>query len=250
MRRELLRLAQEHTTALFRRLGQAYPPRPLARERIGELCVEVRDRAGFREMVARSADSELVWTRTNLSDPGESGWPYVELLHLAAIQAKARQRALFIGCGGAVALRQFAGVYPGIGLDLVEREARVIELARAWYGLDDIPGLTVHVADGADFATRAPAASWDILVVDAFDGSSSSAALSCAPFLSAARRLLRAGGALALNLLGTLDGQGSVAAAVRQLSRSFHRIRVVPVMGANERYCPSDQRNIVLIASR
>jgi spermidine synthase len=237
-------------SGLLRQLGFVRRPVVLAVERIGDATVEVRDRDGFREMVAREDGTELVWTRASLRDPSESGWPYIELFHLAAIQAKARRRALFVGSGGAVALRQFARTYPGLAMDLVEREARVIDLARAWYDLDKIPGLTIHIADGAGFAERAAPSSWDIAVIDAFDASDSTEALRRPLFFSALHRLLRCGGALAVNVIGTLDGHGPVRDIAGYLSRSFQRVRVVPVMEANEEYSPSALRNVVLIASK
>jgi spermidine synthase len=228
-------------------------PSVLATEHIGATTVQVRDRGGFREMVARENGAELVWTRASLRDPSASGWPYVELFHIAALQARARRRALFVGCGGAVALRQFANQYPGLAIDLVEREARVVELARAWYRLDDIPGLTVHIADGVSFAEHAAPAEWDIAVIDAFDTSHPSDAADALlkpAFFAALHRSLRPGGALAVNVIGTLDGDGPVRDVGAYLKRSFCRLRVVPVMHADEDYAPSALRNVVLIASK
>lgn len=129
--------------------------------RSGELLV--RDRHGYREMIARENGHELVWTRAALDEPTASGWPYVELFHVAAALATQRERALFVGCGGGVAPRQFSTRYPGIRIDVVEREAAVVELARRWFDLDAIPALTAHVAEGAEFVSRAPTASWDIM---------------------------------------------------------------------------------------
>lgn len=239
-------------------LGARLHPEVLATEHLGAMTLEVRDRHGFREMVARENGTELVWTRASLRDPSASGWPYVELLHLAALQARARRRALFVGCGGAVALRQFANLYPGLAIDLVEREARVVELARAWYRLDDIPGLTVHIADGASFAERAARASWDIAVIDAFDASDASAGSASSAgdgllrptFFHALHRLLRPGGALAVNVIGTLAGHGPVRDVSAGLKRCFRHVRVVPVMHADEDYSPSALRNVVLVASK
>jgi SAM-dependent methyltransferase len=216
---------------------------------VGDMTVRVRDRAGYREMVAARGSEELVWTRAAVHDPGDSGWPYVELLHLAAIQARARTRALFIGCGGAVALRQFARVYPGIQLDLVEREAAVIELARRWYELEAIPGLSVHVADGCTFLEHAPASRWDVVVVDAFDSSEKSPAWGGPELVASLRRTLRPGGALAINVIGTLDGSGPVQQLTDALGPSFEELRIVPVMRAREAYAPGTLRNVVLVAS-
>lgn len=243
-------LGEPAPPGLLRRLGVTPRPRVLANERIAGATVEIRDRGGFREMVARENGTELVWTRASVRDPSESGWPYIELFHLAALQAKSRRRALFVGCGGAVALRQFARMYPGLAIDVVEREARVIELARVWYDLDKIPGLTVHIADGADFVERAGASSWDIVVIDAFDATASTEALTRPRFFTAVRRLLQCGGALAVNVIGTLDGHGPVRDVAEQLMRLFERVRIVPVMTADEAWLPSALRNVVLIASK
>ncbi|MEO8183632.1 MAG: fused MFS/spermidine synthase [Deltaproteobacteria bacterium] len=217
---------------------------------LGDMLVQVRDRAGFREMVARSGTGELVWTRAALKDPSRSGWPYIELLHLAAIAARSRRRALFIGCGGAVALRQFASVYPGIAIDVVEREPTVIELARQWYELDAIPQLSVHVADGVEFVQRAPADTWDVVVVDAFDSSERVSAWADPSWFGALRRALCSGGAVAINVIGTLDGTGAVPDVVRAAQGSFEQLRVLPVMVADEEYRPSALRNVVIVASR
>jgi spermidine synthase len=237
-------------TALGRGVDALRGGSVLASVPLGDMTVQVRDRAGFREMVARRGAEQLVWSRAGLSDPSQSGWPYIELLHLAAIAARSRQRVLFIGCGGAVALRQFASVYPGIAIDLVEREPAVIELARQWYDLGAIPGLCVHVADGVEFVQRAPADSWDVVIVDAFDSSERTSAWADPRWFAALRRVLCSGGAVAINVIGTLDGVGPVPGIVRAAQSGFEQLRVVPVMLGDEEYRPSALRNVVIVASR
>ncbi len=73
--------------------------------------------------------------------------------------------------------RQFALCYPGIEIDVVEPEPHVIELSREFCGLDEIPRVTVHVTDGRSFLETAPD-SWDIIVVDAYEGDDLGAGLS------------------------------------------------------------------------
>lgn len=211
--------------------------------------IRVRDHKGFREMVAKSGPSELVWSRACVEDPSESGWPYVELLHLAAVLAKARRRALFIGCGGAVAVRQFALVYPGMLLDIVECEPKVVELAREYYALDAIPGVTVHIANGADFVAAASGEQWDVIVVDAFDAVGVDEGISRRDFTSALNRVLCPGGALAFNVFGALKGRGPLQKLLRALSE-FDDIRVVPVMTPNEAFDASVLRNVVIVARK
>lgn len=210
----------------------------------------VRDRAGFREMVANDGKSELVWTRVALDDSTRSGWPYVELLHLAPALAKQRTSALFIGSGGAVALRQWARAYPGIAIDVVERDPAVIDLARAYFDLEAIPNLRVFIADGSAFVRSAAAAAWDIVVIDAYDASTFDAEFAAPHFLAALHRGLRPGGAVACNVIGTLTGSSAVQSFVAAARATFDDVRSVPVVELGERYWGETLRNVVVVATR
>ncbi|HEV8548587.1 MAG TPA: hypothetical protein VGQ57_06155, partial [Polyangiaceae bacterium] len=139
-----------------------------ASERSGEGRLSIRDREGFREMVASEGGQELVWTRAALDDGARSGWPYVDLFHVALGLAQGRSNALFVGYGGGVAVRQFARRCPGMHIEVVERDARVVELARTWFELGCVPDLSLHIADGAEFVAQAPPGSWDVAVIDAY----------------------------------------------------------------------------------
>jgi hypothetical protein len=166
-------------------------PRTRATVRTKTVDIEIRDGRRYREMVASRDGERLVWSRGALRDASESGWPYVDLFHLAAALAKRRERALFIGCGGGIAMHQFARVYPGVAMDVVEREPAVIELARAWFALSAIPGLRVHVDDGLRFVTNAAAGQWDVAIVDAYDADARDGAFEMGSFLASLRRVLR-----------------------------------------------------------
>lgn len=224
--------------------------RSLATVRTAEGKLVVQDQNGYREMVAHAGDEALVWTRASVKKPATSGWPYIELFHVAAAMADRRTRAVFIGCGGGVVMRQFAGTYPGITMDVVEREARVIELARQWFALDAIPNLSVHLADGAEFIERAAAETWDLVVIDAYDGTGLATGFSTNAFFAAVRRALRPGGAMAQNLIATLDGQGSLPDVVAAVSAELGLPRIVPVMDAESGYDRAAVRNVVVMARR
>jgi spermidine synthase len=212
--------------------------------------ISVRDRAGFREMVAREENGELIWSRVSLSDPRRSGWPYVELLALAPVLARARRRVLCVGCGGASVVFQLASLFPGIAIDVVERAPEVIRLARRWFDLDAIPGVTVHIADGAAFLRAAPPASWDIIVLDAYDASIVASGGAPPELFGSARRSLRAGGALACNVIGTLREYGPVASAVAAARSVFEDVRILPVVDPDEVFSPDSLRNVVVVAAK
>lgn len=224
--------------------------RSLASLRIGRDLLSVRDRGGYREMIASRGTSELVWSRAHLDDPAKSGWPYIDLFHVAAALAKNRRSALFVGCGGAVALHQFARVYPGIRMDLVECEPAVIELARSWFALDSLPNLHVHLNHGADFLERASPGSWDIAIIDAYDASDVSSNLVSRHFCQCVKRALRPGGAMAFNLIASL-GQDPTLQKLRESAQlEFETVRLIPVTGSDEDFSPAAPRNVVVVAVR
>ena len=192
--------------------------------------------------------SELVWSRAALNDPSRSGWPYSEFLHLAPALASQRSRVLFVGCGGGVSLHQFASNYPGMTLDLVEHEPVVVKLAQDWFGLNAIPQLTVHIADGVEFIANAPPKTWDAIVLDAYDAEVGAPACCQPAFFPALRRALRPGGTVACNLIGTLGKNGPVRDFIASCSSVFDTVRIVPVVDIHEAYARDTVRNVVVIA--
>jgi spermidine synthase len=224
----------------------------LARRATNECELLVRDRKGYREMVARHplTGREMVWSKASLHDPSRSGWPYVDLFHLAAGLARSRHSALFIGCGGAVGPRQFAAAYPGIHIDIVESDPTVLELARAFYALDDIPNIATHLVDGASFLETAAPCSWDVVIVDAYNADELASGLVTPAFFAKLRSALRSGGAMAFNVVGSLDGAEPVCGVVRAAAAEFEDVRVVPVMTPDENYNAGAIRNVVVIGTR
>lgn len=126
----------------------------------------------------------------------------------------------------------------------------VIELARRWYALDAIPNLQVIIADGVSQVQQAAAGSWDVAVVDAFDATHGSTPWAQPAFVAALQRALMPGGAVAINVIGTLAERGAVRDVVQALSARFRDVRIVPVLDTNEAYAPESLRNVVVIASR
>jgi len=213
-------------------------------------AIVVRDRAGYREMVASDAGGELVWSRAAIDEPERSGWFYVDLLHLAAVRAPSQRRILFLGSGGGVGIRQFARTYPGAVLDVVEPDPRVVDLARRWFGLGAVPNLSFVIDDGAAFLRGAADETWDAIVVDAYDGSALAAPLASRSFFADVRRCLRPGGGLAFNVIGALGGEGDLQRIERTARAERLDVRLVPVLDPGESYSPTAIRNVVLVARR
>lgn len=125
----------------------------------------------------------------------------------------ANQHLVTLGLG-AGSLTKFAHRVLGMQATGVEIEARVIDACRTHFMLPpDGPGLRVVHADAADFVAQPGVArSIDVLQVDAYDASVDRPALDSEAFYADCRASLRAGGTLAVNLVGQgLDARASVA---------------------------------------
>lgn len=211
-------------------------------------AIAVRDRGAFREMVHRDADEAVVWSRARLND-GRSGWFYVELCLLATTRARHRRSALVLGAGGGVAVRGLAEAHPAIALDVVDRNPAVLELARDWFALGAVPRLVTHVADAIEFVRRAPDARWDVIVVDLYEGVALAPALASSPFFRDLARVMHRGGAIAFNVIDSLDGD-VLRRVERAMDGAFDDVRLVPVLDRGEAFDRSARRNVVVLGSR
>jgi Spermine/spermidine synthase domain len=214
----------------------------------GELLV--RECGGWREMVAKAGSDEPVWSRVGVTDSSRSGWAYADLFHVALARAPARRRVLMIGCGGGVSVRQLGQLYPGIEIDVVEREPSVAEHARRFFGVADVPRTHLHVADGKTFVERAGAGLWDAVIVDAFDATAFDAAFAHPAFIGEARRVLTGRGTLGINLIDSLRGGTTLPAFVAAARRSFDDLRITPVLNLREEFSPVARRNLVVVGVR
>lgn len=177
----------------------------------------VLDRAGYRELTFTSEDGAfagvageaMLQSRVSLASPLVSGIPYTDGLHLGALAAEGKARALFLGGGAALVPRQYLELYPGIEIHVAEIDPEVIGVAREHFFVGPHPRLTLAVEDGREALSAAEPGSLDVIVVDAFGVGVTPRSLASAPFFALCRARLRPGGAVVVNLAGALVGPQS-----------------------------------------
>jgi spermidine synthase len=140
---------------------------------------------------------------------------------------------------GAGSLTKFAWRVLGLQATAVEIDERVIAACRTHFMLPpDGAGLRVVHADAAAFI--AGEGGFDVVQVDAYDATVEKPALDTEAFYSDCGRSLRAGGTLAVNLIGRgLDVRESVG-----------RIRRALQPRALWQFPPTEAGNVVVIAHR
>lgn len=137
----------------------------------------------------------------DLADPTFLAFEYVRRLatvvRLAAPPA-VPLRILHLGGGGLTLPRWVAATRPGSAQTVVERDALLLALVSR--ALPWPSSVETVVGDAREFADRAGAGGYDVLVVDVFEGAAMPASVAGVEFATAAARLLRPAGTLAMNL--------------------------------------------------
>ncbi|WP_067501644.1 spermidine synthase [Actinoplanes sp. TFC3] len=137
----------------------------------------------------------------DLGDPGYLGFEYVR--RIAAVLRFSRAadvplKVLHLGGGGLTLPRWVAATRPGSSQTVIELDPLLLAVvAKHLPWPDDI---AARVGDAREFTDNAEPCSYDAIVADVFQGAAMPASVAGTTFASAAARLLRPGGMLAMNL--------------------------------------------------
>lgn len=206
--------------------------------------VRITDNDGIRMMrFERNRQSSMY-----LDDPFETDIEYVGYLHLPLAICPEPTRALLIGLGGGSLAKRMWRDYPQLHVDVVEIDAEIIEVARAYFAVPDDPRLELHCQDGRHFVRFAPDL-YDLVIIDAFDDDRIPLPLVTEEFLLDVRDCLKPGGVIAYNFIGSIYGQHSkpFRSLHRTLGNIWRRRWVFP-LGYGED--PTDKsRNIAVMAT-
>jgi len=183
-----------------------------------------------------------------LDDPFATDIEYVAFLHTALAVCPHATRALVIGLGGGTFVKQLWRDQPHVRIDAVELDAEVVEVCRAYFALPDDERINVTVADGRDFVDMC-SATYDIIVIDAFDDDRVPPRLLTEEFMRACRDILRPDGVIAYNVIGAVYGPHSkpFRSLYRTAANVWRHVWTFPLGLAEQ---PSEAtRNIVMLAT-
>lgn len=131
---------------------------------------------------------------------------YTRAMASSLLLQPAPERALLIGLGGGSLAKFLLHHFPLCTIDAVEQREQIVKLAHGYFMLPEDPRLRVHVGDGNAFAqanAKTDAGRYDLILVDAYDGTGMAEDMGETPFLDACRTLLSPAGLLVMNLWGS-----------------------------------------------
>lgn len=179
---------------------------------------------------------------------GDNAASYPLALEMAPLMAGG-DRALVIGIGAGVLPVNLERHY-GMVADSVDVNAAVADAASRYFEFRT-RGLT-YVEDGRTFVRRTAAGTYDVVVIDAFNGDTMPYHLMTREFLHEVRRLLRPSGVLAVNAVGRFGSSAGLSGDVRSIAATlraeFPHVRAfrLPAAGGSGR----EIQNVLLFAGR
>ncbi len=112
-----------------------------------------------------------------------------------------KPRVLIIGLGGGTIARQLSAFYENADIEVVEIDRDIAELAQKHF---PIGKAKVVIAEGAEYIRNAEAV-YDLIILDAFVGTSVPESFSTVQFFSSAWHALSKNGILAINYMGDIN---------------------------------------------
>lgn len=124
---------------------------------------------------------------------------YSRLQTLGVLYPRELEKVLVVGLGGASVSKALLAAYPTAEVDSIELDPVIVELARRYFFYDE-KGRGHTFTEDARAHLEASSATYDLIILDAFDGLEIPTPLRTREFYELVQRHLRPGGVVASNL--------------------------------------------------
>jgi spermidine synthase len=175
-----------------------------------------------------------------LGDPDHLELPYTRAIPVAFVFVEKPQSVLVVGLGGGTIPGFLRKRFPGLGIDVVEIDPGVAEVARSHFGFREDAKMHAYVDDGRRFIERSGRL-YDIIFLDAFGTDSVPYRLVTREFLVGVSRALTPRGVV----IGNVWGPGSnplYDSMVRTYQAVYDEVSMLDVHGANNKIVVASPR--------
>lgn len=162
-----------------------------------EGIIEVVDGAETRSLYFGTPAAQSAMSRR---EPDVLVLPYTRYMLSALLFCREPGRVLVLGMGGGSLPRFFMRAFPDCQVEVVERRAKVVEVARNYFQLPSSPFLRIHVMDAARFVGEWHGRPFDLILVDLHGPDGTAPVVHEHGFFPAVGRLLGRRGVVATNI--------------------------------------------------
>jgi spermidine synthase len=196
--------------------------------RDGEGVIEVVDDVDARALYFGTPARQSAMSR---EEPHRLVLSYTRAMLSGLLFAREPRSALVLGMGGGSLPRFLMHAFPTCRIDVVERRAKVVQVAHDYFQLARSPRLRIHVCDARVFLREDVGRTYDLVLVDLHDANGNAPLVTEAGFVASCARRLAPRGVLAANLW-TGATNGIPPSVLRDHRAAFERRHLaLPVTG-------------------
>lgn len=162
------------------------------------------------------------------SSPHKLILSYTQYMMATLLFSKPPKRVLIIGLGGGSLLRFIHHHFPTCVIEAIDFSQHIINLAKGYFQLPATSSIIIHNSDGFKFLAGLSAEhSYDLILIDAFDGNGMSPSIYHSEFFRLCQKSLRQNGLISVNLWsGKVERMEAVK---KDLADHFNSIAELPV---------------------
>lgn len=160
----------------------------------------------------------------NLTDPDDLPVRYTQVMTVGVVYPPAIKKVLMIGLGGGSISSYLGRFMPDVTIDTIEIDPGVINAAKTYFGMKETARVRYLEGDGRVFLNRHKA-SYDLILVDAFQGGYVPFHLLTKEFYTLLKQRLAPAGAVAFNVH---DGTKLYASTLLTLRAVFPGVHLYP----------------------
>lgn len=138
-------------------------------------------------------------SRCDVRRPAHLLHQYSRLQMLGSLYPLELRRALVVGLGGGSLSKALLAQYPELQVDSIELDPEIVKLARQFFFYQESPRSHSVVMDAREYLKKSNS-TYDLIVLDAFDGLEIPAPLRTVQFYELVKKHLNPGGAVVANL--------------------------------------------------
>jgi spermidine synthase len=160
-------------------------------------------------------------------EPKHLVFPYARMMMMSLLLMPDPERIMIVGLGGGTLPTTLRDLFPDATIDVVEIDPAVKTVAETYFGFHESDQLKVILQDARVFTKRAAArgATYDLIMLDAFNGDYIPEHLMTKEYLEETRALLAPGGVVAANTFSTSRLYDHESTTYRAVFGAFYNVR-------------------------
>ncbi len=150
--------------------------------------------------------------------------PFLKTVH-------APKRIVVFGVGGGAVFHLLHRIFPQASLVGVDIDPVILKIAKDYFGLNAIPGLSLITQDAQRFVKkRSEQGKSELIVIDLYIGNGMPAFVQDARFYASLSRILKSGGILVMNYYYPPHTDRSLKSFSNKMSQYFRSVEYKPVL--------------------